>query len=810
MKAVKNEKQRKQVSQTNSGESKQKNKNKKNRNKNQHKNKVNNIKNEMKTQEKEKVVAETQEQNKKKLDLPLTKKEVEKEDKKVDNKKEEVVKSNKENSKKESNNKKNKFEKREAKIKRRNDLLNLRGIHKFWTTHIVEALYIFAVELIVKALLGNLAFDYSILRIFLSSCLLSIVITTITNNMPVTLRRILLIAFNFFIVFYAWLQLGFMNFLGAFMSMGNAEQGTKITSYIVEFLCSYKPVLHLIYLPFILSIGYLVFERRITKDGFMKKIPFKSVLYDMALIVYTAILAFGFLVTVEVKFMQNKFQTVSNANLLKYPSSPALAIKNFGTSIYFLLDIKGTIFGGEEVYDVANPDTNVVVPETDFSRKIDDTAWKELIAKEQDKSLNSLNNYFINRSIAPTNEYTGLFEGKNLIMIMMESISEAVFHEEYKDYFPTLYKLYTEGMTGVNNYSPKNNCATGESEMTSQIGLYSMGTTCTVNTYKNNEYKEAMLYMLRKNDYYTSVYHDYSDQYYSRSTIEYKFGAYKYFGVDDLGVPWEYEYKEWPSDLVFMQKALPKILSRDKFAAYMITVSAHTPYIYSSKMGEKNIALFKDSGFPITTRRYLSKVKELDLALEYLLQTLEAEGKLDDTVLVLFGDHYPYGLSEKEYKKLCPYDVESNQEVDRTPFIIYNSATPHQKIEKYTTPVDYAPTVLNLFGIDYDPRLYMGHDIFSVYNDYAVFPDNSWQNEKGFYSTSKGEFIPKDENTTISDEEIIKINNEINNMRSMSTQVYKKNYFHYLFNYFEDYEKKHKQQAQDESTESTNSDNKEE
>lgn len=703
--------------------------------------------------------------------------------------------------------KNNKFLKRETKAKRRNDFLNLRGIHKFWTTHILEIVYIFVIELIVKALLGNLAFDYSLLRIFLSSVVISLIISTITTNMPVALRRTILIIFNFLIVLYAWLQLGFMNFLGAFMSLGNAEQGTKITSYIVEFLCSYKPILHLVYLPFIGTLLYLFFERRITKDGFLKKIPFKSFLTDLSLVVYLALLVFSFLVTVEVKFMQNKFQTVSNSKLLRYPSSPALAIKNFGTTVYFILDIKGTFLGGETEIDYSgdNLKENEQVPE-DLSRKIDDTAWKELISKETDKSLNALNNYFINRPITPTNDYTGKFEGKNLIMIMMESVSEAVFHEEYKEYFPTLYKLYSEGITGVNNYSPKNNCATGESEMTSQLSLYSMGTTCTVNTYKNNEYRESLLYSLRNNGYYTTAYHDYTDQYYSRSTFEYKYGAYRYYGVDDLSIPWEWEYKEWPSDYTFFQKAMPKIIGKDKFAAYMITVTAHTPYIYSSKMGDKHLSMFKDSGFPTTTKRYLSKVKELDLALEYMLQTLDAEGKLDDTVIVLFGDHYPYGLSEKDYKKLCPYDIEANQEVDRTPFIIYNRGASPERITKYTTPIDYAPTLLNLLGIDYDPRLYLGHDMFSEYEDYAVFPDNSWQNKDGFYSTSKGEFIPANEFVTISDEEIIKINNEINSMKSMSTQVYKKNYFKYLFSKFDEYERAHQSAIKnDESNESNES-----
>ncbi|MCI8498397.1 MAG: sulfatase-like hydrolase/transferase [Bacilli bacterium] len=694
-----------------------------------------------------------------------------------------------------------KYEKRKLKQKKLNDLLNMRGIPKFWTTHIVEILYIFVIELIVKALLGNLIFDYALLRILLSSWILALIISIVTTNLPSKLRKSILILFNFLIFLYAWLQLGFMNFLGAFISLGNAEQGTKVTDYIFEFFCSYRPIIHTLIIPFILTIIYLVFERYITRDGYEKKLDFKIMIQNLGLLVYLALLCFTYYATLELDFMQNKFQTVSNKSLFKYPSNPALTIKNFGTTIYFILDVKGTITGpiSEEYSPDSNDGSNNPV---DDSRKIDDSAWDSLSKVEEDPSMITLNSYFKNRTIYPTNDYTGKFKDKNLIVIMMESIGEAVFHEDYKEYFPTLYKLYNEGITGKNNYSPRNNCATGESEMTSQISLYSIETTCTVNTYKNNEYKEALLYMLKKNNYFTSTYHNYTELYYSRSVFEYKLGASRYYGVNDLGVSYDLAYKEWPSDLELMEKAIPKFIDQERFASYMITVSAHTPYIFSSKMGNKHLSLFKDTNFPTNTKRYLSKVKELDLAIEYLIKSLDEKGKLDDTVIVLFGDHYPYGLNDKDYGNLAQYDIKTNAEVDRTPFIIYNSATSKEEITKYTTPMDYTPTLLNLFGIEYDPRLYLGHDIFSEYTDYAVFPDNSWQSSAGYYSTSKGEFIPKEGEELVSEEEdIIKINKEINDMRSMSGLAIKKNYFNYLFKYFEEYEKLEKEKAEKEEKE---------
>lgn len=691
-----------------------------------------------------------------------------------------------------------KYEKRKLKIKKQNDLLNLRGISKVWTTFLVEFAFIFLVEMVSKVILGMFSVDWAILRIALSSAILAFISTLITTILPLTVRRVLLLAFDFLVVFYAWLQMGFVNFLGTFMSLGNAEQGTKITDYIFEFLCAYPWFYHLIWLLFISLVLYIVFERNITRDGFSKKISFKEPLYDFAGILFLAILAFMYYVTLEAPMMQNKFQTVANKELFRYPSNPSIAIKNFGTTVYLGLDIKSIVTGADRTYtDVPDDKPKEEEPETDYTRVIDDTAWEYLIKIENDKTLNNLNNYFINREITDKNDYTGLFEGKNLIMIMLESISEPLFKEEFKEYFPTFYKLYSEGITAINNYSPRNNCGTGESERTSQTSLYSIETTCTVNTYKDNDYQEALLYMLRKNGYYTSAYHDYDNHYYARNIFEYKFGAIQYFNANDLGIKLNSLYKEWPSDLEFMKKALPKFIDKDKFASYMITVSAHTPYIFSSEMGNKHLDLFKDTDYDITVKRYLSKVKEADLALEYLLDTLEENGILDDTVIVVFGDHYPYALSDKNYQSLADFDISVDNEVDRTPFIIYNSEATPEKIEKYTTPMDYAPTLLNLFGIEYDPRYYLGNDIFSDYTDYVLFPDNSWQNARGFYSSNKGQFIPKEGAEPITDEEIIAINKEASEARDMSGLAIKKNYFDYLFKFFDDYEKEQSKKNDD-------------
>lgn len=694
--------------------------------------------------------------------------------------------------KKEPKEKLSKFEKRQNRRKKEEALLNMRGIPKYFLLLIVETLFIFLSEMIVKVLIGSFTVDYTILRIFLSSFAFGLILTLLTNNLPNKLRRGILIILDFFIVFYAWLQIGFLNFLGSFMSVGNAEQGTKAIEYILDFLHSYHPLVHTVFIPFIGLIVYFIFERNLTRDGFDKKIPFKTLAVDTFLLSGLGLLGLLYYATLDLDFMQNKYQMVPNKELIRNPDNASIAIRNFGMTMYFILDINNNFLNiGSSDYTVPseNKGNDSDGETTDYTREIDNEAWKSLIKAETNADYKALNDYFYNQKIVDKNEYTGLFEGKNLIMIMLESISEPLFHEEFKEYFPTFYKLYNEGITAVNNYSPMNNCGTGESERTSQTSVYSIETTCTVNTYRKNEYRQALLNIFKDNDYYTSTYHDFNNKYYDRKTFEYKFGATKYFNADDLGIAISSQYSEWPSDYEFMKLALPKFIDEEKFASYMITVTAHTPYIFDSEMGRKNIELFKDTDFDLATKRYLSKAKEADLALEYLLEELEKSGKLDDTVIVIFGDHYPYALSDKSYQAIAPYDISINNEVDRTPFIIYNSETEPEKVSKYTSPMDYTPTLLNLFGLEYDPRLYMGNDIFSDYTDYVLFQDNSWQNANGFYSSSKGEFLPNEGVNILSDEEIIAINKEALNKRQMSELAIKKDYFAYLFKYFDEYKK---------------------
>jgi phosphoglycerol transferase MdoB-like AlkP superfamily enzyme len=320
--------------------------------------------------------------------------------------------------------------------------------------------------------------------------------------------------------------------------------------------------------------------------------------------------------------------------------------------------------------------------------------------------------------------------------------------------------------------------------MSGMISLYSIYRTCTANNYKNNEYFESIFNLFNRAGYNTSSYHDYTEKYYYRSTIHKNMGSGAYYGVTDLGISYDSAYEEWPSDVLLMEEAMKRIDTSSPFMAWITTVTSHQPYYTSSEMGDKYLSLFSDTNYSTSLKRYMSKLKELDSALARLLELLEEEGVLDDTVIVLYGDHYPYGLSTSDINNAVSYDVTEKNNVDKTPFVIYNSAMEGQSFSQYTSYMNILPTIANLFDLDYDPRLYMGEDILSPdyinsYKNRVILADGSWENSTASYNATSGK-ITYFSDTTYSNEEIIAYNKEISNMIKMSNLAITTNYFKYL------------------------------
>ena len=648
-------------------------------------------------------------------------------------------------------------------------------INKYLYNTLILTITIFLIELIFKGVNHQNVLTISTIRILFSTIILSLIISYIElylNERKTKTINILLVTI---ISFYTILQAGFNNFIGVYISFNVSSQAGAVTSYLFDFLKSFYWYYYLIFLPLILLIIYYeLIKRNIIKIKIINN--FNKLEFTLKTISLLLVFGFFYHVTLSLDIFQNKLQAISNKDLFNNPSNPSLAIREFGSTMFAILDIKN-VFSEPTVI---NKDNNNL-KENNYN--LDDSKWLELINSEEDLSLNYLNEYFINNTYTGKNSYTGLFEDKNLIVIMMESVNDIFINE---DLYPNFYKLLNEGYYFKNNYSPRNSCATGNNELSGMIGLYSIYNKCTANTYSSNLYPNSIFNLFNNKGYKTTSMHNYTERYYARREIHTNMGSKRYFDVDDLGLTYNTKDEEWSSDEDFLKQVV-KILNsyskNDKFMTWLTTVTSHQPY-GSSTYGDKYLYLFdgdKYDDYNIKLKRYMSKLKVLDDGLGVLLEGLEKQDKLDDTVIILYGDHYPYGLANDILESALHYSIEEKYENERVPFVIWSNDIEATTYTEYTSYVNLLPTVANLFNLDYDSRFSTGQDLFSnKYESITIFADGSWKNEYAFYNASNDN-ITYYTNKTYTIEKIIEINEKVSNKIKYSNLAIQHDYFNYLY-----------------------------
>lgn len=657
---------------------------------------------------------------------------------------------------------------------------------KLFKNYLLMTITLFSIEIIFRLVMKMTIIEWSLLRVFISVSIISLLVSLIIYKTRRVPTKIITFILCLIASIYALLQAGFENYIGVFMSFGTSSQAGAVKDYIKDYIDSFHWYYWLILIPILLLFIYLVFiEPRLYKKKDKEELSIniitkKQSLNAQLIALTSLILLIGlFYFTLISNKMQNNIQLQSNTSLFINPSMPNIVVDQFGVTTFGLLDIKSTLSPVEEEIIEYNVNPKEIKEETDYTRKIDDTRWLKVTEEETNRQYKNLNNYYLSRKITDKNKYTGELEDKNLIVIMMESANNIAIDEKY---YPNLSKIYNEGWTWKNAYSPRNSCSTGNNEMSGMTSLYTINNSCTANIYKNNIYPESIFNLFTEAGYSTSSYHNYTEQYYRRKIIHPNMGSGHYYGVEELGIPYSNKYEEWPSDVELMEKVLENIKDENKHMTWITTVSSHQPYGVDSKLGNLYIDEFLNLGYSKPLARYMSKLKTLDEAIGVLIQGLKEQGTLDDTVIVFYADHYPYGLNDKVLNEYFDYDVSINNETDRTPFIIYNTELEPNQSDDYTTYMNILPTIANLFNLDYDPRLYAGEDILSDdYSKRAYFANGSWQDEKAYYNATTGKISYINEENTYTTEEIQIINKEIDEKIKMSNLAIRTNYFKHLY-----------------------------
>lgn len=626
-------------------------------------------------------------------------------------------------------------------------------------------------ELVYKSAVLNNVFSINTLTVIVFSIPFILINTLISSLFKEKINRIISVVLSIFITLIYISQYIYFEFYDSIFSIYSIKEGTgqvfgEFFSAILKMVSDNIWVTLLFLLPFLL---FIIFGKKI----FNFKRNKKTSLITSGLSIVSIAICILF-----VQFYDSGMYSLKR--LYKETHAPMITINKVGLLSMEVLDLDRFIFGFEEkLYNINKPTDNkeeTKKPEEteEIKYNVLDIDFDKLINEEENSMVKSMHEYFKNVTPTKQNEYTGIFKGKNLIYITAEGFDKIAIDENLT---PTLYNLANNGFVFENYYQPLFTVSTSDGEymflnsLIPKEGVWSF-------------YRSSNIYMpfgignVFKREGYSTVnaYHDHTYTYYNRDKSHPNLGFDKYIGCGN-GLEELINCKTWPeSDVEMINATVDDYINSDNFMTYYMTVSGHLNYTFTGNyISYKNKDLVKDLPYTDHVKAYLAANIELDRAIESLINKLKEKGKLDDTVIVISPDHYPYGLKTSELNEISDTDRSDKFEMFHTSLILYNSEIKENvKVTKYVSSIDVLPTIYNLFGIKYDSRLLMGRDALSDAEGLVILSDRSFINEFGSYNSITGKYTKFKED--VSNDYIEKLNHEVYQRFTMSSLLlYEKN-----------------------------------
>lgn len=631
---------------------------------------------------------------------------------------------------------------------------------KKYNLFLFNTLTIIFLDICFKMFVFKDIFDISTLYMILLNIVMASIITIIETIFSRLINKILAIFNTIFIVLLVIAQFIYYKYYDAIFSIYSLFHGAQVFGFVESIIGVILQNILPILIMFIPIILFFVFYKRFEFER--KNYKYYILLFIVGIITY---ISFILLLNIS-----DKDKTYSSYSLYYNTHVPKLTVRDFGVLNEMRLDLKRTIFGfNEKVTIESEPEEIVIEEETKYNMMNID--FDKLIAEEQNNTIKSMHEYF--KGVSPTkqNDYTGMFEGKNLIVFVAEAFSPMVIDENLT---PTLYKLYKEGFQFTNFYTPVFYVSTSDGEYTSLQSLLPKEGTWSMSASSKNYLPFVYGNLFKNYGYVTNAYHD---------------GVYTYYGRNNSHPNMGYKYKAcygglnmncgiWPqSDKEMIEKTIDEYVNEEHFMTYYMTISGHLGYTFMGNfMASKNKDFVKDLPYNESIKAYLACNIELDKALETLINKLEEAGKLDDTVIALSADHYPYGLKNEDIMAYADYVEDEKFDIHKNSFLLWNNTMEKSiKVTKYASSIDILPTILNLFGMTYDSRLLMGRDLLSDEDGLIIFNDRSWITSYGKYNSVNDTFTPYKEN--IDEDYVDKINKDVYNKFLMSKLILEQNYY---------------------------------
>lgn len=402
-----------------------------------------------------------------------------------------------------------------------------------------------------------------------------------------------------------------------------------------------------------------------------------------------------------------------------------------------------------------------------------------LAAKGQDETAlaaarDEIDAYFAEQPAHRDNAMTGLLRGKNLILVQLESIDDFVLNDENT---PTLARLQREGICFSEFYTPQYaNGYTFNTEFAANTGIYPFANGNAAYSLGRSAFPDAMASLFSDAGYTAQSFHKSEKQFYNRGEMHQAFGYAAYHSALDYAP----DERTAGTDRFLAENDMlwAHMTESTPFFDFLITYSGHLGYDEKDELTTYALSQYPQylqDERPYEISGLFAKARLTDELLETLLARLEQDSLLKDTVLIVYDDHYAYGLTDEEI--LQEYSAAAGGRLlERTPAFIWYQGVQPQTVGKTLQTVDLLPTIANLFGLP-APRT-MGRDAFDPnYEGIAIFPDGTWLNgttyvEKGAVRWNEGMDAAQIEQMTAEARRFVRISELIlqtDNYREAST-----------------------------------------
>jgi lipoteichoic acid synthase len=571
------------------------------------------------------------------------------------------------------------------------------------------------------------------LRIFLFINAYTFILVFLMRLLPRKMIRYFTLILTFCVVLFYFTQDLYYRVLGGFFSfsiLGDAHAGFAFLGRVLKNITW----IHILYLiPIVVSFMFFrKYKPTLVPKFFLSYVSLKDFALSIVLTVSVFLLSVYTIPNTGSVIVDSPYAYSSYDLYVENPSA-FQTINNFGVLTYLQRDIVTT-----------------------FNENNDIEYIDEMISSYMDDRVGHQDN-----------EYTGYFEDKNLIMIMAESFDTYAIDPSLT---PNIYEMQKNSWNFTQYYSPLYFRNTADTAFMSQTGLYAhKNVNLTMETFRDNTFPNTLPGIFNQKGYGSYSFHNYTDYFYPRSEFHpITLGYDEYYGAVALDMLEENNgviaNHDWQSDLELANKTMDILKDKQEpFFTYMLTVSGHLPYNDNHPIAQKNIDLIRqifideNREMPIDDMLYYHAANyELDLAIGVLLDRLEEENLADNTVIMLYGDHYAYGLNQDDISEYDDTkDMDHLLSMQRVPMMVYHPDLIQEDKNEIFASIDIMPTIANLFNLDINYRQIFGKDIFGNQRKSVLFSSGSILTEDFLYNLEKDEITLFTEEYTLEEANLI-------------------------------------------------------